>query len=98
MTITDDENDKLVALWRALLHALHERLTNGEQEKASLLNVARLFLADNGIVLTKHGAARIALRNLIDLGATPFPARTPADAHDEHRDPTPERIAGLPND
>lgn len=62
--------ETLYDLHRALTEALMQRLTEGEEgQKASLLAVARAFLADNGIFVRKGedtGAALAALLNQMD--------------------------------
>ena len=97
MTLTDEQREKLDTLWRLLLAEFHARLTDEtERPSAHVLNCARLFLSDNGIVLAKNASTRLALRNLIDQGSScPFPSD---GADDDERPAVPERIGGLKSD
>ncbi|WP_428661391.1 hypothetical protein [Reyranella sp.] len=68
--LTDDERTGLLwALYDALLKHLHAALTSGGPVKASMLDVARRFLASQGIHATTRGEAA---RSLDALSKLPF--------------------------
>jgi len=68
--LTDAQrSDLLWQLFDALLIHLHRSLTGNGPVKASFLDVARRFLASNGITATNRGEAA---RGLTALSKLPF--------------------------
>jgi len=51
--MTTASNDELLDLWKATLKGLQDALNNSETCTAFHLNVARQFLKDNGITISK---------------------------------------------
>lgn len=55
------------ALWRALLHTLLAKLSDGSTVRASMLLVTRNFLRDNGISVRTVAGSRAGLAALEEL-------------------------------
>jgi hypothetical protein len=72
---------KLHQLFDALVNTLLEKLTSGEDVRASLLNVARQLLADQGIKVDTKAETQAALQEIVaaDIAEDALPFSDDAD-------------------
>lgn len=73
IALTDEQRwEKLYLLYDALLVALLEAVSGEEPPSASIMNVARQFLAQNNVNLSTRPDLRRGLQSLADLRNLPF--------------------------
>lgn len=68
----DQRSDALWRLWDAMVERLLEALTGDQPARASMLDVTRHFLRDQGIHAQSRQDMRRGLKALADLQSLPF--------------------------